>query len=140
MPSPSASIRSYASEQTAALLRRLAFQVTRALKLADPDAVHDLRVAIRRFTHSVRVFTAFLPRGEVKKVRRRLSRVMRLAAEVRDRDITLELAQEAGLAPEAPILLRLASERKQMEQQLVDRLKSLQQREFSRKWRKRLGL
>ena len=140
MASPSAKIRLYASEQAAALLARLAFQVNRALKLADPDAVHDLRVSIRRFTHCLRFFAAFFPRGEVKKVRRRLGRVMRLAAEVRDRDIALELALEAGLPSGTPPLVELSSARKKAEQQLVDRLATLKKREFTRKWRKRLGL
>lgn len=132
-------MRAYVAEQSAALLRRLVFRAKRVEKLPDADAVHDLRVAIRRFTQCLRVFAQFFPGAEAKKIRRRLQKVLRLAAEVRDRDIALALWKEAGL-PSAGVAARLARERKQAGERLVEGLRRLEERNFSRKWRRRLGL
>src|SRR5690349_6465278 len=85
-----APIRDYAIEQINHLLTRLAFEVHRAAKHPGPDEIHDLRVRIRRFSQGLSVFDDFFPRWEVKKVKRRLRRMMKLTSKIRDRDITLE--------------------------------------------------
>lgn len=133
-------MRAHAVEQAAALLGRLAFRLNRAAKLPDPDSVHDLRVAIRRFSLCLQVFRQFFPAAERRKIRRQLRRVMDLAAEVRNRDIAMEMARRAGLQAGTPFLTTLADERKQAQKELVARLVHLENRDFSRKWRRRLGL
>ncbi len=133
-------MRPYAVERASALLGRLVFRANRAVKQPDPEAIHDLRVAIRRFSQCLRVFRAFFPRGEVKKVRRRLRRVMDLAAEVRDRDIALQVYAEAGAPSQAALALQLGQERQQAKRELVEELGRIQKRDFSSKWRKRLQL
>ena len=47
-------MREYARLHTAILLRRLAYQLTRAAKSADPESIHDLRVSIRRLSGCLR--------------------------------------------------------------------------------------
>ncbi len=133
-------IRAHALEQTSVLLDRMAFRANRAAKSPNEDSIHELRVAIRRFAQSLRVFGQFLPASRSKKVRRQLTRIMDLTSEVRDRDITMKLCLEGGLAPDAKLVLQLREQRKQLEQELVARLVSLREGNFSRKWRKRLGL
>ena len=133
-------MRAHAAEQAAALLGRLAFRLNRAAKLPDADSVHDLRVAIRRFSLCLQVFRQFFPAAERRKIRRQLRRVMDLAAEVRNRDIAMEMARQAGLQPDTPLLATLEDERKQAQKELVARLLHLENRDFSRKWRRRLGL
>ncbi len=128
----------YAAEQASALLGRLAFRVSRTARRADAHAVHDLRAAIHRFAQSLRVFGEFLPKGECKKIRRRLRRMGRAAAEVRNRDVALALCKEAGLPSTAAITSKLTEERKEAERELIVRLGRLAQRDFSRKWRQRL--
>ena len=55
-------MREYVRLQTAMLLRRLAFQVSRNARSGrDADAIHDLRVAIRRLNRCLRVFAEFYP-------------------------------------------------------------------------------
>lgn len=132
-------MRAYVAEQAAALLRRLVFRAKRVMKLPDPDAVHDLRVAIRRFAQCLRVFAQFFPAAETKRIRRRLRGVMQLAAEARDHDIALALWKEAGL-PATGVAARLARERKQDARRLIEGLRQLEERDFSRKWRRRLRL
>jgi CHAD domain-containing protein len=130
----------YVAEQAGRRLDRFAFELRRAAKSGDADAIHDLRVSIRRFTQCLRIFKPFFPAKEVKKIRRRLRIVMDQAAEIRNRDITVELFEQAGVASGSPLLRRLIEARKQAEAELNQMLKGWGKREVSAKWRSRLGL
>jgi CHAD domain-containing protein len=133
-------MRAYALQQTRTLLRRLAFQVSQAGKVCDADSVHDLRVAIRRFTQSLRVFHQYLSKGQARKIRRKLGRVMDLAGAVRDRDITLELVAQAKIAARSPLCIALKHARKEAERELLAAIRRSTRDNFSRKWRTRLEL
>jgi CHAD domain-containing protein len=67
----------------------------------DADAIHDLRVAIRRLRTAMEVFDGVLPR-RAKAVRRDLKRVFSALGPRRDADVALEAlrALEPGLVPE----------------------------------------
>src|SRR5580700_9017030 len=84
------SMHDYAVEQMNGLLTTLAFQVHRAARKPGPDEIHDLRVSIRRFTQGLELFAGFFSKGEVKKIRKVLKRMMQITSSIRDRDITLE--------------------------------------------------
>ena len=103
-------------------------------------AIHDLRVAVRRFGQSLAVFASLLPPKEVKKIRKRLSRVMDLAGAIRNRDIALELLAEAGVEKSSPLVRKLAAERVEAERKLAEKVKRWQQSGFSAKWRAALQL
>jgi CHAD domain-containing protein len=133
-------IRRYAVEQTANLLGRLVFQIHHAARSRDPESIHDLRVAIRRFNQCLRVFGQFFPARDVKKIRRRLRTILDAAAEVRDRDITLELFAHAGVSGAAPLSRALADQRAERERELRDLLKRFETRDYSSRWRARLSL
>jgi len=133
-------MRAYALERANSLLRQLAFRVGPAAKRDDPDSIHDLRVAIRRFGRCLVVFGQFFPGRESSKIRRRLRRIMDLSAEVRDRDVALELCGKAGVPSDAPVLSSLRQVRDESRHKLVSRLERLRDREFSRVWRTRLKL
>lgn len=132
-------MREYARLQTAILLRRLAFQVNRASKAGDADSIHDLRVAIRRFSRCLRVFSQFFTGPSWKKIRRQLGELMEAAGEVRDRDIALALLAEAAIPPHAAIVTRLAAERRKAGRELLVEI-SRWKRRGSRKWRSQLEL
>lgn len=133
-------MREYAVLQTAVLLRRLAFQVNRAARTGEAEAIHDLRVAIRRFSRALRAFAQFFPGGSGKKVRRQLALVMDAAGSVRDRDIALELLAEVGIPARSAIVTRLGTERKHANRELLRELRRWRTRSFSRKWRSQLEL
>jgi CHAD domain-containing protein len=134
-------MREHARLQTAILLRRLAFQVNRATPAGkDPDAIHDLRVAIRRLSRCLRVFAEFYPGDSWKRIRRDLRGLMRIAGCVRDRDIALALLAEAGAAPRGTTALGLEAERKQMARELLLEARRWKKSGFSRKWRAWLEL
>ena len=133
-------MREFAQLQTAVLLRRLAFEVNRAAKNGDHVAVHDLRVAIRRFSRGLRVFAQFYPAASWKKIRRQLADLMEAAGGVRDRDIALQLLDEAGVSKGAAMAVRLQDERRQAGKELLRELRRFRTHSLSRKWRDRLEL
>jgi CHAD domain-containing protein len=133
-------MRDYARLQTAILLRRLAYQLNRAARNGDAESIHDLRVAIRRLSRCLRVFSPFFPDGSWKKVRHRLAELMEAAGKVRDRDIALQLLAEAGIPARAAVATRLAGERRKVSHELLLEIRRWKGRSFSRKWRSRLEL
>jgi CHAD domain-containing protein len=133
-------VREYAVEQTSTLLRRLAFQATRTARMADVDAVHDLRVAIRRLTQCLHLFGQFFSRERTKKIRQRLEVIMDMASEVRNRDIALALLVGAPPFPDSTLAQALSQERTEAERSLVTALEHWNRRSFHKRWRSRLGL
>jgi CHAD domain-containing protein len=133
-------IRAFAQQQTRTLLRRLAYQVNLTVRLGDPDSVHDLRVAIRRFTQCLRTFAPFFPHGEAKKIRHKLKTIMQAASGVRDHDITLELMKDAGIPGASKVMAAIEKQREQAEKELMDAIRGSSRDNFSRKWRTRLEL
>ena len=106
----------------------------------NPLRSHDLRVAIRRLSRSLRVFASFFPGNSWKKVRGQLGELMEAAGSVRDRDIALQLLAEAGIPPRAAIATRLAAERRKASRDLLLEIRRWKGRSFSRKWCSRLEL
>ncbi len=132
-------MRKYARDMVAASLRRLAFQVTRAARMPNAEAIHDLRVSIRRFEECVRVFRQYLPHGKVKKIRRALADLMEAASEVRNRDVALEYLQSARVQGDKELLEKIGEQRKACERDLRVALRDWVRDHTFRKWRTRLG-
>jgi CHAD domain-containing protein len=130
-------IRDYAMEQMNHLLTNLAFQVHRAGKLPGPDEIHDVRVSIRRFSQGLMLYAGFFPKWEVKKVRRRLTRMMNLTSEIRNRDIALEFLADHKQIKHRK---RLVKERLTFQAQFAQMVTRWTGRDFSAKWRNSLSL
>jgi len=133
-------IEEHVRAQTGLLLRRLAAQVNRAAKSCDKDAVHDLRVSIRRLSRGLRVFSQFYPEGSWKKSRRRLKTLMEAAGAVRDMDIAMDFLNDAGIGSSSPLVRRLAETRRARRRELAREVRVWKARGFSKKWRTTLGL
>ncbi len=84
-------MRAFARARAAQLRKRLGKQIRHAAKHTDEDAIHDLRVAMRRLSQWLKEFQQFLPAGETKKTRKHLKKLMHLTSQARDRDIAIEL-------------------------------------------------
>src|ERR1700675_2818312 len=94
-----APISKYALKQTRACLQRFKKNLRHTAKHPeDPDAIHDLRVSIRRLSQSLRTFRGLLDPKRVKKLRRRLRNVMEYCGDVRNCDVALELLQQSGIS------------------------------------------
>jgi CHAD domain-containing protein len=133
-------MRNYANDQLSGRLTRLAFEVRRAARNRRPDDVHDLRVSIRRFLQCLDAFRDCFPTRVAKKCRRRLRGIMELAAAVRDCDVTIALVSEAGAGSRSALLGWLTGTRATAMEALVEELRRLTRREFSRRWRDALEL
>ena len=124
----------FATEQVGGLLRRLAYQTGRTAKSTHASDVHDLRVAIRRFTQALAAFDSCFSVQEVKKIKRRLKKIMRLAGDVRDYDIAIEMLSRFKSAP-AAILTSFRKRRKEAERDLTAALRHWVERRTYSKWR-----
>ena len=130
-------IRDYAIDQVNHLLTRLALQVHGAAKHSGADEIHDLRVSIRRFSQGLLVFRDFFPAWEVKRVKKRLRRMMRLTSEIRDRDITLGFLDEIRHTAHRR---RFERERAACVRKFSEMVHRWSARDFSAKWRSGLSL
>jgi CHAD domain-containing protein len=133
-------MREFVRRQTGMLLRRLASQVNRASSSADADAVHDLRVSIRRLSRCLRAFAQFYPGRSWKRIRRSLAALMDLCANVRDRDVAIALLGKAGVPAISPAVRQLDTQRQAAGEELQRELRCWKQQAFSRRWRQRLEL
>lgn len=133
-------MREYARRQTAKLLRELAAEIDRSAHLADADAIHDLRVAVRRLSRCLRSFAQFYPGRVWKKARAQLSELLHTAGAVRDRDIAIELLAKAGISGRAAIVATLEAERARASRELALELRRWKDRGFTEKWRSQMEL
>ena len=133
-------MREFAHQQTLILLRRFSLQVTRTARTGDPEAIHHLRVSIRRLSRCLRVFAQFYPGRGWKKFRRRLKELIDACARVRDRDVALAVLANAGFSANSIVVRRLNRDRTAALVELMTQLRRWKQRGASNKWRTQLGI
>ena len=127
-----------ASEHLNRLLNRLAFQINATALRRDPDSVHDLRVAIRRFSQGLVIFKTFFVSKKPKKVRRAMKEGLAAAGRVRDCDIAAELLAKRKIPGLSRLEQKLALRRKTAVAELQTILKNWKARRLSSKWRRDL--
>ena len=130
--------RRFAREQADRLLGRLAFQIGRAIKSHNAEAVHDLRVSNRRFAQALRVLKPCFRGKELRKMRRELKRIMAVAGEVRNHDIALKLVAKTKRTERIALQPKIQSRRREAERSLLTLLKTWLERKSSLKWRSAL--
>jgi CHAD domain-containing protein len=133
-------MRDFVHEQTLMLLRRFSLQLTRAARSGDPEAIHDLRVSIRRLGRCLRVFAQFYPGHGWNKFRRRLKELMDACGRVRDRDVALGVLANAGFPADSIVVSRLNRDRAAALINLMAVLRRWKQHGASAKWRTQLGI
>jgi len=104
----------FARAHASHLRRNVRRQVRRAAKHPDEEAIHDLRVSIRRLSECLREFGQFLPPNKTRRTLKRLGKLMDVAAEIRNRDIAIELAGDIA----ADLVATLQQEREQLKRKL----------------------
>jgi CHAD domain-containing protein len=127
--------RKFAAQNTTRLLGRLAFQMNVTRKSPGADAVHDLRVAIRRFSQALGVFKSCFTGKDTRKIRRRTKKLMLLAGAVRNYDVALKLLSKSRDADAANLRSKFQTQRKDGERTLTAVLKRRMDRKSSLKWR-----
>jgi CHAD domain-containing protein len=104
----------------------------------DPEVVHDLRVAIRRFAQSLVVFKSCFGRKEQKRIRRSLRTIMGAAGEVRDCDIALNFISELRPQDARDLETKVLVRRKAADDGLHAEVHRQLARNWSSKWRSML--
>jgi len=109
-----------------ALDARLESTAARVLAEADDEAVHDLRVALRRTRTVLEVGRRVLGRFRADEVRRALRDVQRATGALRDEEVILELVASLGVEqPAAGAWLESRRRReRRLRQELVDRVRA----------------
>jgi CHAD domain-containing protein len=89
-------MKQFVQMQTSERLKKLESELKNTFDLPeDPDAIHDLRVAIRRLNQTLRVFMAWLDARRVTKLRARLKKLMERCGAVRNCDIAMAVLKAA---------------------------------------------
>jgi CHAD domain-containing protein len=109
-------VQSYGEGQTRKLGEHLAAELHRTTESPDdPEAIHDLRIAIRRFKACLR---AFGDRRATRKMGRRLRELIDLCGAARNCDIALELLAAVGAQEGGALQTRMQKERSRCERNL----------------------
>jgi CHAD domain-containing protein len=123
-------ISTFAVQQTHRQLKSLALHINRASKSCGAVAVHEVRVAVRRFTQAVAVCRASLR----PKNRRRLKKIMSAAGEVRNYDVALKFVARYRVPHAVQLRSKMQVDRKQSASVLVAELRKWTDRRMSSKW------
>jgi CHAD domain-containing protein len=115
---PDLPLGEFARAQALERLSEVSERMRQVRRNPNADAVHDLRVAIRRFSSVLQVFPECFSAKRAKKGRKRLKQVLKAAGEVRDRDIARGLAAQAETGNGNFLGLRLERERRRSAQRL----------------------
>lgn len=133
-------MKKYARLQMLERLKKLDAALRRAAKHShDEDAVHDLRVAIRRYVQCLKVFQQFFDQQAARKIRRRLGKLMDRCAEARNYHVGIELLRETGIEDES-LLERLSARQAEVEKDLSSSLKRWRHRAIRKSWAGKLGI
>lgn len=99
-----------------------------AVRLApDPDAIHDMRVAVRRFRSALRLLRGELGPARAERLRAALSPIADALGEVRDLDVFSEriaVCEALGAPPLLELRTRVAREREEAVAALLELLDS----------------
>lgn len=140
MAEQDSSFPAFARRMTAWRLSDLDRELDRAQFDRGADAVHDLRVAARRLQYTLDCFRSMLDSPELSRLRKRVKAILAAGRFVRDRDIAMELAAEAGLGPGSELVTSLSDQRDAAAEALRSHVMRPRYRGFDQRWADRLGL
>jgi CHAD domain-containing protein len=109
--------RQFALKKSRALLGDLRTHMARAIATGEEEAVHQTRLAIRRWFAAEAALRDFFDVHEEAKVHRTLKKIMRATSSVRDCDVTGKLLQK--LEADADLLKRLSQRRAKLARRLT---------------------
>jgi CHAD domain-containing protein len=126
---------SFAKEKADKLLRRVDSQIARTMKVQGVDELHDLRVASRRLIRILSALAPCFPRGESKRMRRGLKRIMIQAGDIRDYDIAIHLINRMELPDSGTLVRQIQKRREQSATVLSASLDRWTARKLPARWR-----
>jgi CHAD domain-containing protein len=132
-------MREFAEAQVNARLERVVAEIERMRTEMTEDAVHDLRVSIRRLAQALRLFGELLGKKAARALRQQVRPLLKCAGEVRNRDIAIAIVRRSK-TPGAPALVRtLKEERTAAMNQLHVLLEAFHGVDLRRQWARKKG-
>ena len=128
-------MKRFALTKTGELLDTVVFAMHDAVRLREEEAVHKMRVSIRRLQQAIRLFRQFLPRRGVKTVRKELRKAIQAAGALRNYDIARDLLKEFDAVPE-----NLDEHRSASLAEFRQTVKRIIRKDAGVRWRNQLGL
>jgi len=122
-------------EQAHRQLKHLGLQINRTIKSSNAQAVHDIRVAIRRFSQAIALCQTYFRASGMRKHRRRLKKIMNGAGDVRNCDVALKLVAKFRVPHADHLRSKLETERNESARLLTAELRKWTDRRMSVKWR-----
>jgi CHAD domain-containing protein len=133
-------MKQFVELQTSERLKKLESELKNTFDLPeDPDAIHDLRVAIRRLNQTLRVFTNWFDARRVKKLRGHLKKLMERCGAVRNCDIAMEVLKAAEWQDEA-VSQGLEKERTHTHKKLRKTLQKWHHNHRAQRWFEKLAV
>jgi len=137
---PNESIARFSAEQSTGFLRSLMLEARRAAESGGIEAVHDLRVAVRKFRQILKVLKRWVPREESQLLRTEMKELMTRAGEVRDRDIAVALLRKIHVPKNRRILTEIHEQRGASAHTLQECVRDFRHRNTAAAWRRALTL
>src|ERR1051326_1233026 len=134
------SVSDFVADQIQQRLQRLSSQAKITLRLRDADAVHDLRVAIRRLRQTLTTLRAWFDAAKVERIRRRLKDLLKTAGSVRDCDIAIDLLSKSGAQELGDIGDALHSRRETAARRMLSALRGFVRQKKAMRWSAELAL
>ena len=127
-------------EKLQASLDRFNSEAAKTANSAGADEVHDVRVSIRRLEQALELFGEWLPAKGVEKIGKRLTKILKMAGDVRDRDIAMELTEHLELEVHGSVRYVLQTDRDTAADRFSAALLKIGARQVVARWSSRLGL
>ena len=129
-------MREFAQVQTLSLVQTVTRNIYLTADGAEAEAVHKLRVSIRRLQQALRLFEQYFPKKGAKRIRKQMRSIMEAAGELRNRDIAIDLVR--GTRP--AVVAALQEQRVYARRELVHVLTGLAKPGLQASWQSALDL
>jgi triphosphatase len=128
-------VRTYAVHQVSSLLKITVAELHNTAGGRDAEAIHRLRVSIRRLLQALKTFAQYLPKEARDGVEEELRTVIKAAGRARDCDVLLETLADSDVALDA-----FHRQRTELTRELQAAIQPLLGKNLSRRWRNGLGI
>lgn len=132
---PGTSMRDFATAKTRELLDVAVEALMIAAQSAGVEAVHKMRVSIRRLQQALRLFKQYFRKRGVERLKKQLKEIMTAAGELRNHDIAIALVRRLGTPVPVLVERRIVAK-----QQLSDVLLRVVQPDLRERWVRQLGM
>jgi CHAD domain-containing protein len=131
----STGMRDYAMHQVSGLVESTITELHNTARMRNAEAIHGLRVSIRRLLQALKTFSQYLPEEAREGVEEELRAVIKASGGLRDCDVLIEKLADSGVA-----LDPFRRQRTELKKELLATIEPLLDAGLSKRWRTGLGV